>query len=133
MEVLIENSSNSSIFNLTNQTCLVSNVKESNDTLNTQESNNILGDNTVWFDKYLIPSKAIDSSPEMILANTSINKERNSLSNTNPTPCIKFGMQNRVKKLFKRNKMNIESKNGLKKLDGLLNFGFDIGNLDSDV
>ncbi len=133
MEDLIENSyNNSSVFNLTNQTCLTSNLKENNDTLISQESNNILS-NEGWFDKYLITSKITDSSPDMALANTSINTERNSLSNANPTPCIKFGMQNRVKMLFKRNKTIIENENCLKKLDGLLNSGFDIDDLDSDV
>ena len=84
------------IFIKRDQTCLATNVKESNDTLNFQEINNILGDN----------------------------EGKCNLANTIPTPFIKFGMQYRVKRLFKGNKINSENKNGLKKLVGLLNSRF---------
>ena len=95
-----------------------------------------------WFNKYLVPSEIIKSSPETVLSDIPYSvlllndiKEspinNNVFSNINPTPFIKNCKKHSSRKRLR--KITPESLDYVNKFNGLLNVGFNFENLDSDL
>jgi len=129
-----------------NQTYLIDTFKQHNSSLKPQDSNDTLANGEFSFDKYLIPSVCVDDSPDMepVSRSTSMsslpqqdqhgnrsNTEHSLLSNAKSTPYVKYGMQQRLKKLRTQNSNS--SVLDFKSLDTLLDSQFNLENYESDV
>jgi len=146
-EEIYQNSSFMNKFNSINQTYLIEKLNHHNSTLKPQENDltlsNTNNNNEFSFDKYLIPSVCVDSSPDMepISTSTSMsslqqqaqhsNTDNSFLLASKPTPYVKFGMQQRVKKL--RTRSSNTSMLDFNNIDSLVDSQFNFENYESDV
>lgn len=145
-EEIYQNVSFWSKLNTINQTYLIDTLKNQNSTLKSQDNDDTLTKTEFSFDKYLIPSVCVESSPEMEPVSTSTsmsslsqqaqhgnrsNTEHSILSNAKPTPFVKFGMQQRAKKL--RAHSSNSSLLDFNNLDTLLDSHFKFENYESEV
>jgi hypothetical protein len=145
-EEIYQNSSFMNKFNSINKTYLIEKLNHHNSTLKPQESDLTVSNNNsneFSFDKYLVPSVCVDSSPDMepISTSTSMsslhqqaqqsNTDNSYLLTSKPTPYVKFGMQQRVKKL--RTRSSNTSMLDFNNIDSLVDSQFNFDNYESDV